>query len=386
MSLEQREPRGDGSARSWRHPLNRFSFGRYRFLFEVTKQLHLPEFAAATLRGGLGYALKKNVCIWPPGDCGRCRYVRNCGYGCLFESRPVPGATKLRNFEQLPRPYLLTFPNGHQRRNSWLPPETEEEIADENASLGRTFREGDWFECEVILIGRAALWFPLLPLAFTRLGRRGLGPERGKFRVAEVRAVCLSGENRGRKYPLVYHWRYGLCGNDLFITTGQEILNQWEEAPRRVTIHFETPTRLEHGEEVCEEITFTDLIRGLLRRLSSLCYFHCGFELQLDYRRLVEESRLVEMTAKEFSWQDQARFSTRQSQRILLGGVVGHATYEAPCREMMATFFPLLAIGQYVHVGKGTVMGLGKFSVRNADWYAGLHGHQAKETKDEGDN
>ncbi|MDW8223774.1 MAG: CRISPR system precrRNA processing endoribonuclease RAMP protein Cas6 [Gemmatales bacterium] len=382
MSLEQKDFAQDKPHPSWHHPLNRFSLGRYRFLLEVTQDFRLTAFATATLRGGLGYILKKSVCTWPPGICSQCLHAKHCAYSYLFETQPMAGATKLRNFEQVPRPYLLTLPHWEKRTSWWLPPESEEDLQETNSPV--TFlKKGEFLECELVLVGRAVLFLPYFLFAFQKLGRRGLGHDRGKFRIAEVRAVCLPSDRRAnhssRRYPIIYHWRYGLCGNDLFTTTGSDILNQWQERPRRITIHFETPTRLEHGDQVCKEISFTDLIRGLLRRLSSLSYFHCGYELQLDYPQLVEESRLVQTAAHEWHWQDQVRFSTRQGQRILLGGVLGHATYEAPSSEAMAAFLPLLAVGQYVHVGKGTVMGLGKFSVRNADWYTGPRKRESSE-------
>lgn len=356
----------------WRHPLVRFSFGRYRFVLEVMQRFRLRAFATATLRGGLGHILKKTVCTWPPGDCSQCRQAKHCPYSYLFETKPTPGSSKLRNLDQVPRPYVISLPYWEKRLAWWSP---AGQGTGEASEQGAELAEGELLECEVTLMGRAVLFLPYFLFAFQKLGRRGVGGDRGKFRVVEVRAVCLPTQETkatGRQMrPLVYHWRMGLCGNDLFTTTGKDVLDQWQEQPRRLTVAFHTPTRLEHEGQVCREITFTDLVRALLRRLSSLSYFHCGFELQLDYSRLIEDSRLVQTTASELAWQDQARFSTRQKQRIWLGGVVGHVTYEAPCSELMAHYLPLLALGQYVHVGKGAVMGLGKFSVRNADWYTG---------------
>ena len=120
---------------------------------------------------------------------------------------------------------------------------------------------------------------------------------------------------------------------------------------------------------MCREISFADLIRALLRRLSSLCYFHCGFGLNIDYQELIRQAGEIQTIASELYWQEQSRYSTRQEAKILMGGVVGHVTYEAPCVQAMLPFLPLLVLGQYTHVGKGTVMGMGKFTVRNADWY-----------------
>ena len=52
--------------------------------------------------------------------------------------------------------------------------------------------------------------------------------------------------------------------------------------------------------------------------------------------------------------------SGRQHQHIEMGGLVGEVEYEADAEEWRR-YWPLLAAGEWVHVGKGTVMGLGKY-------------------------
>jgi len=43
-----------------------------------------------------------------------------------------------------------------------------------------------------------------------------------------------------------------------------------------------------------------------------------------------------------------------------MDGVIGKVTYEGE----LSPFLPLLLLGQYTHVGKGCVFGLGKFVVQ----------------------
>ena len=134
-------------------------------------------------------------------------------------------------------------------------------------------------------------------------------------------------------------------------------------AGRRFTVRFLTPTRIRNEGAVRRDVTFQDLVRALLRRLSSLWYFHCGAELDVDFKGLIEQAAQVQTVRCELRWHDQQRFSGRQHQRIEMGGVVGRVEYEAPDTETLAPYWPLLRAGEVVHVGKGAVMGLGRYGV-----------------------
>ena len=101
------------------------------------------------------------------------------------------------------------------------------------------------------------------------------------------------------------------------------------------------------------------LMRVLLRRLSNLAYFHCGSELQLDFRGLIAAAEQVQIASSHLWWYDWERYSTRQDTRMKLGGVLGQVTYTGDVQP----FLPLLQLGTYVHVGKGTSFGLGKYVI-----------------------
>lgn len=53
------------------------------------------------------------------------------------------------------------------------------------------------------------------------------------------------------------------------------------------------------------------------------------------------------------------RYSARQDAKLKMGGVIGEATYEGD----LTPFLRLLALGEVLHVGKGTGLGLGKYRV-----------------------
>jgi hypothetical protein len=314
-----------------------FACTRYRLVVTAVTPLRLSAFAGATLRGGFGHVFKRTVCIWPPGDCPRCLLKNTCAYPYVFETAPPPGAEKLRTLDQIPRPYVIEPPDGGQR----------------------LYQPGECFDFRLVLVGRAIDYLPYFVFTFGELGRAGLGSGRGQFRVEEVYAESPHETQR------IYSAADGvLLEGGRRITAADLAAVRTAPLPsRQIALRFLTPTRIRTDGAVRSELTFADVVRALLRRLSSLCYFHCGCELQVDFKGLIEQACRVRTVASQLRWHEQERYSGRQGQRIAMGGVVGTVVFEAPDGEAWAPFVPLLAAGEWVHVGKGAVMGLGKYSL-----------------------
>jgi CRISPR-associated endoribonuclease Cas6 len=127
----------------------------------------------------------------------------------------------------------------------------------------------------------------------------------------------------------------------------------------RLTLRFLTPTRLIYGGSLTDSLDFHILLRVLLRRLSNLAYFHCGTDLQLDYRGLIAAAEQIRTVESRLRWYDWERYSSRQDARMKMGGFLGRVTYAGDLQP----FLPLLWLGSFVHVGKGTSFGLGKYVI-----------------------
>jgi hypothetical protein len=143
--------------------------------------------------------------------------------------------------------------------------------------------------------------------------------------------------------------------------SGDTITAHAATLPRdRITLDFLTPTRLKHrGHWVDEGPPFHILVKVLLGRISSLSYFHCGHKLEADFRGLIDRAAELRIAQSETGWRDWSRFSGRQKQRVEMGGLVGRVTYSGDLRD----YLPLLALGELVHVGKGTVFGNGQYRI-----------------------
>jgi len=316
--------------------LKDFSFARYRVVLEAGERgLLLPPYKGSTLRGGFGRIFRRIACAQRRGDCRGCMLKEACPYAYVFETSP-PGDTRvLKNLEAVPRPFIIEPPL-----------ETKCEYA-----------PGESLTFGLVLIGRAVNYLPYFIVCLDELGREGLGKGRRPCQLREVQAlgpdgavftVFRSDDRTVRPAPA------NITGADIF-----ERARQAGECTR-IELEFLTPTRLKHRERWANRPDFHILVRGLLRRISSLAYFHHGWEWQADFAGLIARAEAVNTAQSSTRWVDWERYSARQDTRIALGGLAGSVVYEGDLTE----FLPLVFLGEYLHVGKGAVFGLGKYVVR----------------------
>jgi CRISPR/Cas system endoribonuclease Cas6 (RAMP superfamily) len=82
--------------------------------------------------------------------------------------------------------------------------------------------------------------------------------------------------------------------------------------------------------------------------------------LNLDFKGLIESSKNITVEKENLSWFDWERYSNRQETKMKMGGFMGSITFEGDLEE----FLPFVQLGEYVHVGKGTSFGLGKYQIK----------------------
>lgn len=127
----------------------------------------------------------------------------------------------------------------------------------------------------------------------------------------------------------------------------------------RLTIRLLTPLRLKYENRLKAELPFHVLTRALLRRISTLCDYYDSGEPPLDYRGIVARAQDIATESSTISWFDWRRYSNRQDQSMLMGGMVGETVYRGEITE----FLPLIRFGEAVHLGKQTAFGLGKIAL-----------------------
>ena len=138
-----------------------------------------------------------------------------------------------------------------------------------------------------------------------------------------------------------------------------ENLNTSTDKHTVLTITLETPLRLKFENRLISALPFHVLVRAMLRRVSSLliCYSPDQHP-SIDYQRLVRDAQEVNIVESNLKWFDWKRYSSRQDEKMLMGGMIGSVTYEG----RLEPFIDLIDFCSKVHIGKQTAFGLGKFT------------------------
>ena len=307
-----------------------FPLARYRLDFTTEQPIHLPEYAGSALRGAFGHALRRTACVTGQSTCVGCALHRSCPYPAIFESPPPLGYTR-RVYSQVPQPFVIEPPPWGERAHA----------------------TGSALRLHTVLIGPALRQLPLVLLAWRQALQRGLGPQQG---TARLDRVWLEGSDD----PVLAHAAGPLRSHAQAQTLA---LPAPDAAPPSATLVFDTPLRLQRGGQVLgpAQLTPRDLLMALLRRVANLVELQLGGKLDVDFAALNAHAATITGT-HQLGWRDWTRHSSRQQQHMVLGGAVGRWTLHGD----LAPFWPLLHLGQGLHVGKNASFGLGRYRIEDA--------------------
>ena len=305
----------------------RLPLARYRFRFQTTRAMRLPDYSGSAWRGAFGNSLKKLVCVTREPQCESCMLYRTCLYPYVFETPPDPAVGKLRKYNAAPHPFVLS------------PGETMH---------GPLTAKTD--HClEVTLFGHGNRHLPYVIHALDRAAQWGIGTQRGPFELLDVQQFVQEA------------WR------SIYQPGGKLRIHPAEcftlpDCPTRMTIRLLTPLRIKAREHLVTPDTFTfkSLFSTVLRRISLLTTFHTDAPLETDFAALTRAAETIPVARHTLHWHDWTRYSSRQDSLMQLGGLLGTMTFES---DGLEPFWPYLWLGQWTHAGKNTSMGLGKYTI-----------------------
>lgn len=320
---------------------------RLRFYLTSDQTSQLPEFKGSMLRGAFGAALRKTVCAMDfQSGCSQCMLKTQCAYTCLFETFITGDPPRfLRGLDTAPRPFIIETPD-----------------------TARTYTPGAPLAFDLILIGSALKYLPYVVFSVLRMAGAGLGVNRSRFTLSG--ADCwqpVSGQPDADHLPApTAEWRhfYDQPSQSLLFTPQATPLKSSpvlpESAPKQLKLHFTTPTRLAFDGKYRMDFNFRGLVFKMLRRVLELVWFYMpGAEINWEFHDLLVAADAVAITERRLRHTDWQRYSNRQGAKIDMSGFTGDLVLAGN----LAPFLDLLEYIRTLHLGKGTVFGLGQLEV-----------------------
>lgn len=308
--------------------LNTLPIARYRFQFTVTRPIHLPDWSGSLLRGAFGHALRRLSCMLRQPECGDCPLLRTCPYPAIF-APPVVERDIQYSISQPSAPYLIE----------------PERWGACQLKIGETLR------FDMVLMGRALRELPLITQAWKNAGEHGLGPGDGTAELREIHYLLPS------EQPISI---YNPENKRLAEIPLHPVICPPVEHINEITLRLISPLRLqENGHPLsAARLTPGALLRAAIRRAALMSALYGNGTPDWDFKSLVQQAASVE-GEKDLYWQDWTRRSARQKQTMQLGGVMGNWKL----RGDLQPFWTALHLGTWLHVGKETVFGLGRYAL-----------------------
>ena len=230
----------------------------------------------------------------------------------------------MQKFSQVPNPYVIEPP-----------------------PLGaRIYQPGETLSFHMVLMGQALRHLPLVAYAWQRALQRREGVGGGSAALSCVAYLPPVGPEQAL-----------LDGDELQAPAIQPVPPL--AAEETVRLRFTTPLRLQKESKIQgHAMTARDLLMALARRYWLMAEFHQASQPTVDFKELSAKADAIQFDG-QLQWRDWTRYSNRQQREMTLGGVVGSVELQGES----ALFHPLLAAGQWLHVGKNASFGLGQYTL-----------------------
>lgn len=281
---------------------------RYRLNYQVIQTILWPEYAGSALRGALGHALKKIACRHPEQENCPCPPQQPCLYRQLFD--PHPQALLHPQPQDVPAPLVI-----------------------EPGSHGQTEEAGQTGHFDLVVIGVLAHQnLPLLELAWQLALQQGVGLKHRHGRRGTAHLLGMTALDRPEADP------------------------QPPGSP--LTLHLLSPLRLQHQQRWVTpgQLSPRILIQAISRRQQLVSRVYAVEEQTLPPPlpfALIDSIGLHEHT----QWMSWTRWSNRQHREMSLDGLTG----TLQLHPVPAGVWPTLYLGQWLHVGKNSMFGLGHY-------------------------
>ncbi len=305
-------------------------YSKYTIVCSFRENGTLSSFKGSALRGAFGTALKRAVCTTNKRDCTQCILNKSCLFTKIFFSIDAEN----KNSPSQIKPYIIEPPKDVQQ----------------------VYNKGDVFSFKLILLGTHYEMLPFLVYAFELMGGAGIGRSQERERGHTVFSIDEIIACHDEEHASIYDTQKQQLLQIPQPQSLQYAIPEESTSNSKILLTLETPLRFKADNRFANTLPFEQLCRLMMRRVSSLYACFDEQELQLDYKKLLEQAQNVCTVHTDIQWQDYDRYSSRQQQALKLGGIVGTVLYEG----QLGPFATLLDLATLLHLGKQTSFGLGK--------------------------
>ncbi len=312
--------------------INNFNFNIYQFYLKFNEEVSFDWKFFFSLRGALGYHLKKHFCINKTFNCKGCVFSNVCAYKYIFETAPPENSKLMKKFTSIPHPFLF---NGFEKID-------EKRI-----------------KFNIVLIGKGNNFLPYIIFAIESAGTHpGIGKKGLKFQIEKVMYYPKFRNYFNNSPSVIYNkGKLKKLPSNLKVEDLKPFI---PDNLDNITIEFITPARIKYKNKFIKTPEFHIFIRALLMRIKALLYFHCRIDMKdIKIYNIVSIAEKVKIKGKEIKWNDTSRFSTRQKSRLKLGGFTGKVNYEGN----ITPFLKIIYTGLFINIGKQSSFGLGEYRI-----------------------
>jgi len=198
----------------------------------------------------------------------------------------------------------------------------------------------EWF-----IFGSAIRYDSTLLRAWDIASGMGLGPARQRFFLRSTVVLDPAGKPSSERTP----WPLSRA---VWPLAG-------DPARASCRLVFPAPLRIRYRGRLVTEPQLPDITAAAIRRIGAFLEEECRSQWQEIGRQAIQIAREIPSGPWQGSRLDLQRYSARQRRQLELFGVSGYFTLP----EGPGPLWPLLAAAAWLHVGKGTVMGLGQMLI-----------------------
>ena len=315
------------------------------FAVRQEEQLKMPEHSGSMLRGAFGVALRSLTCITDLPECRLCPLKQHCKFPHIFEA-PALAAPNV----QVVNPYVIHVPVPSQQSN--------------------TYKKGDIWHFSMTIMGAAISEIDIIIKAWQLALRTGLGTQLPYRRATLIMATCneetLYSLSSSSPISKIEVQAQSINTTSSFTTIETERVTF--ESPVQLTLQFVTPFRYQQNNRIIshpnnlDSITFIASLYNRIRLCqNNLCSnqnwnigYECYHEFKNDIASLTIETDISENHV--------SRRSNRQQRKMQLYGLKGNIHLKGDA-QTIARLLPALRLGEKLHIGKNTTMGLGQYKL-----------------------